>query len=139
MRKRDAKHRLANPWDKLKVVLWLVGLVVLGITNWWWPGILVLVAISILYEVLLMKYFPSSIEKPRPLIQDTSLPEGLNKPDGKDDKPIPDRNEHRIDLLPLTCPKCGGPIKGHSVNWTSQESADCPFCGTNLPLEKDKN
>jgi len=28
--------------------LWLIGIAVLAITNWWWPGIMVLVGISAL-------------------------------------------------------------------------------------------
>ena len=35
---------------QLHAALWLVGLAVLAITDSWWPGILILVAISVLLE-----------------------------------------------------------------------------------------
>jgi DNA-directed RNA polymerase subunit RPC12/RpoP len=38
--------------------------------------------------------------------------------------------------LPHVCPNCGGPIRGHEVKWTGVQSADCPYCGTNLPMSK---
>ena len=44
--------------------------------------------------------------------------------------------EHRLHLLPATCPSCGGPTRGHEVKWTGPQSADCPYCGINLPMKK---
>lgn len=42
--------------------------------------------------------------------------------------------EHRLELLPATCPNCGGPLHGDNVKWTGAQSADCPYCGMNLPM-----
>jgi primosomal protein N' len=38
--------------------------------------------------------------------------------------------------LPQVCPSCSGPIRGHEVKWTGPQSANCPYCGTNLPMNK---
>jgi len=43
---------------------------------------------------------------------------------------------HRIDLLPVTCPQCGGPIRSDEVKWMGKQSAACPYCGSNLPMKK---
>ena len=43
---------------------------------------------------------------------------------------------YRIDMLPSNCPKCAGPIHGKDVTWTSPTTADCPYCGTSLPMRK---
>ncbi len=36
----------AGPWGNIQTVVWLVGLAILAWHGWWWPGILVLVAVS---------------------------------------------------------------------------------------------
>jgi len=45
--------------------------------------------------------------------------------------------EHRLELLPSNCPNCGGSLHGDNVKWTGAQSADCPFCGTNLPMRTE--
>jgi len=42
--------------------------------------------------------------------------------------------ENRGELLPATCPNCGGSLHSDNVKWTGAQSADCPFCGSNLPM-----
>ncbi len=38
------------------------------------------------------------------------------------------------DRLPSECKQCGGPIRGHDVQWATTDAADCPYCGANLQL-----
>jgi hypothetical protein len=55
------------------------------------------------------------------------------------DKPLPGSNAgQRMDLLPSTCPSCGGPLNGENVHWTGDRSADCRYCGVNLPLRAEQ-
>ena len=42
--------------------------------------------------------------------------------------------EHWLELLPSTCPNCAGALHGDNVKWTGAQSADCPFCGSNVPM-----
>jgi hypothetical protein len=128
MSKRERKSKLVGPWRNVHGAVWLIGLVVLAVNNWWWPGILVLVAISMLLEGVIMLMAPDAVEyegveSPSP--QEPSTP-------GPSPVPAP---EHRFELLPTTCPNCGGPIRGHEVTWTGAQSADCPYCGANLPMK----
>jgi hypothetical protein len=109
-----------------------------------WPGILFLVALSILYEIILKKFVPQAFETPLPQSTEpeatkTRLP---SSPQSSETKPVSIQNsnsiDHRFDLLPSVCPKCGGPIRSHEVVWSGPQSADCPYCGSNLPMDWNK-
>lgn len=130
-KKHKEKQKLTGGWESIQAVIWMLGLAVIAWQGWWWPGILVLVAISILYEALIKFIAPDAFvtvskgEEKDPFDQPTpfSTSEPVSTP------------VHRTDLLPTNCPRCGGPTRGHEVHWTGPQSADCPFCGTNLPMK----
>ena len=131
MSKSEQKRRLVGPWRKLHGAIWILGLVILAWKDWWWPGILVLVAISMVLEAFLMQYAPQAFEKVEP----PSPPSPVAAP------PVPispaqTAPNHPFDLLPSVCARCGGPIRGHEVKWTGLQSADCPYCGAKLPIAK---
>ncbi len=134
MSNRQMKRKLVGPWRSLQVVIWLIGLYILASRGWWWPGILILVAISALYEGFLQRFAPSAfeeqapVEAPKPIVETT--------PEPSRSMPSIPAQEHRIDLLPQACPSCNGPIRGHEVKWTGPQSANCPYCGTNLPMTR---
>lgn len=48
-------------------------------------------------------------------------------------KSIADDHSTLGEWLPATCPRCGGPISASKVIWTSRSTADCSYCGINLP------
>lgn len=130
MSKEEKKPKLVGPWRNLHGAVWLIGLAILAWQDWWWPGILVLVALSMALEGVLMIVAPQAFEKEE---QPTAVPLPAATP------PVaaPQAVEHRLELLPAVCPTCGGPIRGHEVKWTGPQSADCPYCGANLSLNKD--
>ncbi len=128
MNQPERKKKLTGPWRNLHGAVWLIGLAILAWKGWWWPGILVLVAISMIIEALLMQFAPTAFET-----DDTVETPSLELPPSLITNPAP---EHRLDLLPSTCSKCGGPIRGHDVKWTGSQSADCPYCGATLSMEK---
>ena len=132
MHKPEQKPKLTGPWRSLHGAVWLIGLAILAWRDWWWPGILVLVAISMIIEALLMQYAPQAFEKSEQLAEPPApLPPAASPTASSQSSPGPD---HPIELLPSTCPKCGGPIKGHEVKWVGLRSADCPYCGARLQL-----
>jgi hypothetical protein len=102
--------------------VWLVGLAILLWQGWVWPGILVLIAISALVEVMARKVSPSSVVQDDQPATPAPAPQAALVP------------QHRAELLPVNCLKCGGPTRGSEVKWTGPQSADCPFCGANLPM-----
>lgn len=135
------KNQKATAWRNLEGVIWMVGLAILAIKGWWWPGIMVLVAISAVYESVLTMIFPDlEPEVPVPPIPPVApaapippTPTGYTT----DASPQPDFTpKYQINLLPTNCPRCGAPARGHDVHWTSEHSADCGFCGASLPLGK---
>ncbi len=135
-KKNKKKEELSGGWESIHAVIWLLGLAVIAWQGWWWPGILVLVAISILFEAFAKKVAPGSVrtitEDDRGIFSETVVPPPAPVAEMKKDEP----DYHRADLLPTNCPKCGGPTRGFEVIWTGPQSADCPFCGTNLPMKQ---
>lgn len=49
---QPSRPRASVQWDGLTGGVWLIGLAVLFMTGWWWPGILVLVGLSSLFSGL---------------------------------------------------------------------------------------
>lgn len=47
------------PWGNLQSAIWLVGIGILFITGDWWPGILFVIAASILAEIAIQCFIPS--------------------------------------------------------------------------------
>jgi len=105
--KQDEEAELPLPWRRIQAAIWLLGLAVLALLDWWWPGILVLLAISGLVQGGLQLYLARKAEE----------------------KQIAER---RAEWLPSLCPSCGGPLSVTTVNWTGPNTADCPYCKANL-------
>lgn len=89
--------------------IWLIGLAILAWRGWWWPGILVLVAISGLIEAGLRVYAGRAAHT-----------EAVQ--------------EVRVRNLPKNCPNCGGPLSPSTVNWANEVTALCPYCGTSIKV-----
>lgn len=139
---KERRKKLIGPWQSLHGAVWLIGLAFLALTDWWWPGILLLVAASLVIEALLKQFAPQAFEKDEQVLaqsQPIAPPSSPSTPSSSSSMPssspaTPSNPKHRLELLPSVCPSCGGPIRGHEVKWTGEQSADCPFCGMNLPM-----
>lgn len=122
-------------WRKIHTAVWLIGLAILALKGWWWPGILVLAAISALVEAALPRE-PTAVAGNQ--VVDDYQPGGqVSVPPVKTTAMAPSAPiaaGPRLDLLPTNCPRCGAPLHGVDVKWTSDRSADCPFCGSHLPM-----
>ncbi len=135
MSDNEPKKKLVGPWQSLHGIIWIIGIIILASYNWWWPGILVVLGISIFYEAILRQLVPGAFieEKPAQTSQVTAPPAAAIPPLQATPVAV---QEHRIDLLPQVCPSCNAPIRGNEVKWTGLQSANCPYCGTNLPMSK---
>jgi hypothetical protein len=141
MSKKEPKKKLVGPWRSVHAAIWLVGLYLLFSRNWFFPGIFVLIAISAIYEAVLAKYAPHAFEEelPEATASPKAEPASSTAPvTAAETSSIPQytSQEHRLELLPQVCPNCSAPIRGHEVKWTGPQSANCPYCGTNLPMSK---
>ena len=101
-------------WQQVQTAIWLIGLAILFWQGWIWPGILVLAAISGVSQGLMRWY----VERQQTEQQATQRAEATI--------------EARKDWLPAKCPNCGGPLSVETVKWTGPNSADCPYCSSNL-------
>ncbi|HEX7556822.1 MAG TPA: hypothetical protein VF338_09375 [Leptolinea sp.] len=131
MSKHKEKQKLTGPWRNIHGAVWLIGLAIIAWQGWWWPGILILVAISMILEAVIMKIAPDAVVTvTKGDDESSSFQNSPSIPPQPISPPV-----HRADLLPANCPKCGGPTRGHEVHWTGDQSADCPYCGANLPMK----
>jgi hypothetical protein len=105
MSNENKELELPAQWRKVQSAIWLVGLAIIAWQGWWWPGILVLVAISGLVQAGISLYLKQQTT------QQTVV-------------------EQRERHLPTLCPNCGGPIDAAKVKWTGPLTASCPYCGT---------
>jgi len=134
------RRRIFSPWRSWIGVLWLGGILFLLFSGKIWPGILILVLFSLLlqggYMLFAPRSEPDAFEQPehyQPPHQPTTPPvQAVQTPA----QAAPQPPQHRLELLPEACPKCGAPIRSGEVKWTGAQSADCPYCGANLPMNR---
>ena len=126
---RHGPRHFRGPFPGL---FWLFIFIMLFSNGHWWPGILILIGLSIIFG----SFFHEETRPPEPKSPSASIfipvtPPATPKPD-----PAPVEHFHQADLLPVTCSQCGGPIRASEVKWTGTQSAACPYCGSNLPMKK---
>jgi len=128
--------RYARPRRRFHAVIWLLGLAILMWTGRWWPGLLVLVVISILLEGAINRRRGGEFEDLRPPETGVEPNEVVTPQPPVESFPIP-VERHHAEWLPIYCPQCGAPTRAAEVRWTGDASAACPYCGSNLPLKRN--
>ncbi len=132
-------RRFIRPFRSLHALIWIVGLFILITRGRIFPGIFILILISLLFEAVVRNlpraYEDDAAPTPEPLQRDEPIPDPAPNATIQA-APLP-AAVHREDLLPTECPNCGGPIRSQEVMWTGERSASCPYCGTNLPMGRD--
>jgi hypothetical protein len=111
---KATESELPPSWKQIQTAVWLIGLAILAWQDWWWPGILVLLAISGLVQASIQMYISNQ---------------------GKTQQEVSEANnlaKERAEWLPSICPNCGAPLSVSTVNWTGVATADCPYCKANL-------
>ncbi len=122
--------------------VWLIGLAILFLTGLWWPGILVLVGISMVLQWVFSKdsspdvfeQAPQSPPAQVPPVAPASVAAPVTPP-----APVsftPAQQYHPVTALPSACPHCGGPVRANEVKWSGAQAAACAYCGSVLPLKK---
>ena len=113
-KKKKDEDELPLPWAQVQTAIWLVGLAILAWQDWWWPGILVLVALSGLTQAEIRTFISRGVNAKQQATEEIRLA------------------WEQAEWLPDVCPNCGGPLSVSSVHWTSPSTADCPYCKANL-------
>jgi hypothetical protein len=136
MKRKIRTRRAMRRRGQFHAALWLVGLAVLAITGRWWPGILILVIISVLLDSAVKRKDQNDGEEEEPETVTEKKLEVAPATPPRVEAVAPPVGTHRAEWLPLACPKCGAPTRAADVRWTGDASADCSYCGSNLPLKK---
>ena len=110
----NEENELPQHWKQVQGAIWLIGIAILAFRGWWWPGILILVAISGLAEAGIRLYVNAQEQKAVSTAEAQAL------------------EEKRATILPDKCPNCGSPATMENVEWIGPLSAKCSFCGTVL-------
>jgi hypothetical protein len=131
---------MMRPRHNIHSAVWLIGLAVLFFTGLWWPGILVLVGISMVLEWVFSNSAPPTFQPEiRPVPQSPAAPVAPAPVPAAPASPIAFTKAepfHPLGALPSACPRCGGPVRAQEVKWTGPRSAVCAYCGSALPLKK---
>ena len=123
--------RMHHPWKPFGSFFWLFLIAFFFMGGRWWPGILILIGLSMLLGAL----FQDDASQPPRDLPPVEIPKVPAAPT-MTVTAAPVEPAHRTDLLPATCPQCGGPVNLHDVKWTGKQSAACAYCGSALPMTK---
>jgi len=117
--KDGGEPNLPGLYAAVQSAIWLIGLAILFATGWWFPGILVLVAISGVTQALLAKMAASEEQK------------------AADKAALAAAARTAAMAVPANCPTCGAAISAASVTWTGPTAAQCPYCKAAIPLKAE--
>jgi hypothetical protein len=107
---KAGKRELPPHWAAIQSAIWLIGLAILAWQGWWFPGILVLIAVSGITQAWLQRLAVREAEQ----VQVQQASRGAQA------------------KLPSTCPVCGAPVDPAKVTWVTPTTARCPYCSSNL-------
>ncbi len=125
--------RMHHPWKPFGSFFWLLLIVFLFMGGRWWPGILILIGLSMLLGAL-SREDASQPARDLPPVHMPVMPAAPAAPTVTVSA-VSAEPTHRTDLLPATCPHCGGPVRAHEVKWTGKQSAACAYCGSSLLMK----
>lgn len=123
--------------------IWLIGLGLLFLFNFVWPGVLILIGLTMIVTALMQpekQEMPPAVPAAAPVNEMSSIA----APVEAIEEPLPPALAERAEqlynqsLLPETCPACGGPIKqnANQVVWEDGITAVCPFCANKLKVSQ---
>lgn len=128
-RKRSDEKVLVGPWRNVHAAIWLIGLAVLAWQDWWWPGILVLIALSMIAEAVIRQIPGAAAPKEEVVEPDSEEPPAAEPAQTPPQEPDPTK-------LPEKCQECGAPVSAGKVEWTSATTASCAYCGASLRMRE---
>ncbi len=140
------RSRIDRPNHTIGTAIWLIGLGILFYTGYWWPGIIILIGVSMVVNSLVsadwgnrdqaviedIKPYPteptdpfsSPLEQPEPAAVETlnQVPELV--------KDATNGSIRYTGWLPASCPSCGAPVNPAQVVWQGAQTAQCTYCGS---------
>lgn len=124
--------------------IWLIGLGILFLFDFFWPGVLILAGLSMIVTALMppVKREMPPVAPPAKVVDVQAKEEPQPAP--AQGEPLPPSLAEKADLLyrqsllPETCPSCGAPVKQNAdkVTWQNDETAACPFCSARISVTR---
>ena len=108
---KTQERELTGLYAAIQSGIWLIGLAILFYTGNWFPGILILVAVSGITQAVLQSFAKRDAEKEQ--VAQVARQAAL--------------------AVPTHCPTCGAAISADSVVWTGATTAQCPYCKAAVP------
>lgn len=144
----------------LNAAIWLIGLGILFLVRNIWPGILILIGLTMIVNVLIKDEAqvipPTTVPEQRPPadvvdgVEVTPKPEKTAEtmpydPPEAGGEPLPAvlaTEGERLFLasqLPDKCPACNAPMKPNAekLKWNPDNSVECMFCGYRLTIKTE--
>ena len=112
-KEEDKERDLKGTYGAIQSAIWLIGLAILAWQGWWWPGILILVAISGITQAFLQ----NQARREEEATATTAATRAATQ------------------AVPPNCPTCGAAISASSVVWINPAAAQCPYCKSAIPLQ----
>lgn len=142
----------------INAAIWLIGLGILFLVHYVWPGILILIGLTMIVNAMVKDETPVV---PPPTIQrpPANVVEGVEVAP-KTDKPVeavpyepPEAGGEPLPAvlapegerlflsskLPEACPACDAPLRANAekLKWNPDNSVECMFCGYRLTIQSD--
>lgn len=108
--------------------IWLIGLGILALTHAWWPGILLVIGVSMVAGALIRSVDPGPPPPPPPPPIFQPPPPRFEPAEPAPPPPPPPSERPRH--LPDLCPNCGAPPRSLPVR--DDHPGRCPYCGSAL-------
>jgi hypothetical protein len=140
----------------LNAAIWLIGLGILFLTDLFWPGILILIGISVIVNSLAGEEPPAAPPAPQPpenVVESVAATPKTDapvaavpyEPPEAGAEPLPAVLAPEADRLylasklPDKCPACDAPLRANAdkLLWNGDSSVECMFCGYRLTLKTD--
>ena len=126
------EDELPGYWRQIQGAIWLVGLGILAWQGWWWPGILVLLGISGLFQGAVQLYLSRQNEQAQAVEQQAQAARQQAELEQQRAQQQVELEHTRAAWLPAACPNCGAPLNVSSVQWSAPNAGNCPYCHANL-------
>jgi len=129
------KQEWSPAFQMIYGALWMAGIAVLAITGWWWPGIMVVVAITSAAQAIYGARSQRShvVVTPAPAIPPAPVrivgaaeaaPRAAARP-----------AVNAAARMPTQCRSCGAGLGHDLVLWRGERAAVCAYCNTPVPLD----
>lgn len=129
MPRGSRRYRLSSQARDAQNAIWLIGLGVLFFTGRWWPGILIVIGVSMVVGALVRRL--ELPDAPPPPLASPPPPAPAPAGPAAPIHTVPPAPRPR--RLPDQCPYCGAPPR--SLPQRDINPNLCPFCGSDLSAE----